>query len=696
MNQEKLSQISVQFVKGVGPARKKLFANLGVDSVEDLLYLFPRRYEDRRKIITIDQAKLGEVSTITGNILTTGARRSWYTKKHVTEIIVEDKTGKIFCVWFNQPYLAHYLENGKTIVCHGKLDRYKDRMQMIAPEYEIIDEDDDKILSVGRIVPVYPLTRGMGQRYMRKTLDKCLEKYKESLVDELPVKLRNKHKLMNIKRAIGSLHFPEETEDQDAALKRVSFEEFYFFQISVMLRRLSIIQKPGISHRISDMDILQYVNGFKFDLTKAQKRVIREIREDLMRPVPMLRLLQGDVGCGKTVVAFFGCVCAQKNGYQSAIMAPTEILARQHYENIKALMEKKILPPLNVCLLTSSVPKQQRDKILSDIKVGKVDLAIGTHALINHEVTFKSLSFVVIDEQHKFGVNQRALLSEKGNNPDVLIMTATPIPRTLCITLYGDLDVSVIDELPPGRKKVKTQKYSFEQEEDVYQIIKDKVKEGRQVYIVYPIVDESEKLDLKSAEASFKAFQKGVFKDLRLGLVHGQMKKDETQKVMGKFKNGDIDILVATTVLEVGIDVANADVMLIEHAERFGLSTLHQLRGRIGRGEREGLCLLLTDMATEDSTQRLKAFLKTTDGFAIAQEDLDIRGPGQFFGRHQHGLNELKVANPLTQIEMLELARAEATSLLKEDPKLAKSANNIIKTIVKRRYPTYLEMVSAG
>lgn len=694
--QEKLSAISVQFLKGVGPARKKILANLGVESVGDLMYLFPRRYEDRTHLTPIIKAKIGEVATVSGKILDAGARKSWYTKKHLTEVMIEDESGCLFCVWFNQPYLSGYLKSGRKIICHGKIERYKNRLQMVAPEYELMDEEDDKSLSVGRIVPIYPLTRGITQRYLRKIIDACLGKYKDSLVDELPVNLRNKHKLMNLKRSILNIHFPEAFNFQEDALRRISFEEFYFFQVSVLLRRISITQKKGVTHILSDMDVLKYVNSFAFELTKAQKRVIREIRDDMARPAPMLRLLQGDVGCGKTIIAFFGCLNAFLNGFQSALMAPTEILARQHYENILNLIDKKILPPMRVGFLASSVAEKEKAQLLEDIKNKKVDIVIGTHAIVNEQVVFNQLSFAVIDEQHKFGVNQRALLSEKGNNPDILIMTATPIPRTLCLSLYGDLEVSVIDELPASRKKIKTQLFSFEQEDDVYQMVLQKIKQGRQAYIVYPIIDESESLDLKAAETSFKKLKKGMFKDLRLALVHGQMKRDETENIMRQFKSGELDVLVATSVLEVGIDVPNANVMVIEHADRFGLSSLHQLRGRIGRGDEEGSCLLLADAATEDAQKRLEAILKTTDGFKIAEQDLLIRGPGQFFGRHQHGLNELKVANPVTQIDTLELARAEASALLRDDPRLTQEGNKLIKEVVKRRYPSYLEMVSAG
>ncbi|MBP9854390.1 MAG: ATP-dependent DNA helicase RecG [Candidatus Omnitrophica bacterium] len=713
-----LQDTSIQFVKGVGPARKKLFMNLGVESIEDLFYLFPRRYEDRRNITPIAQIQVGESQTIIGTVKEYAARKSWYTKKQVTEIVLDDGSGRLFCVWFNQPYLQNYFKDGKKVVCHGKVDVYKNRLQMISPEYEIIESEEDESLSLKRIVPIYPLTKGMTQRYIRKVMKNCLEKFGAQLEDELPVILRNKLKLSNIKRSINSIHFPEDLEQQEEAIKRISFEEFYFFQISVILRRLSLTRKEGIVHTITDSFSLKYIDAFPFELTKAQKKVIREIKTDMQKNTPMLRLLQGDVGSGKTIVALFGCLAAVENGFQAALMAPTEILARQHFENMTQFLKGSPFRSTKIALLVSGLNKKERDKILEDIAAGKIDFVIGTHALITDDVTFKNLSFVVIDEQHKFGVRQRALLAEKGNNPHTLIMTATPIPRTLCITLYGDLDISTIDEIPPGRGKVTTKLFSHENAPAVYEMIRQKVNEGRQAYVVYPIIEESKQDDLqsdidehkydqlldekfkvthlKAAQKMYKHFKTVLFKDKRVGLVHGQLNREETEKVMKDFKAHKIDILVATTVLEVGVDVPNANVMVIEHAERFGLAQLHQMRGRIGRGKHDALCLLISDPTKTDGIQRLEAVCSTTDGFKIAQYDLEIRGPGKFFGRHQHGLNELKIANPATQMDILELARKEAIALTLDDPALQKSENHIIKRIITRRYPTYLAMVNAG
>lgn len=690
-----LSDISIRYVKGVGPARKKLFANLGIESLEDLLYFFPRRYEDRRHMTPIAQVKAGEGQTVCGKVISFASRRSWYAKKHVSEAVLDDGGGRLTCVWFNQPYLDKYFRAGRHVVCHGKVDSYKGRLQMVAPEYELVETEQDT-LSLNRIVPIYPLTKGMTQRYLRKTIQAALERYQDALQDELTVSLRNKYRLYNIKRSLKYIHFPETFADQENALKRISFEEFYFFQISVILRRLSITHTQGFSQAISDARVIEFIHSFPFELTAAQKKVIREIRADMQNPSPMLRLLQGDVGSGKTVAALFGCAVAFASGFQSCVMAPTEILARQHYETIQQMIPKGPLKDLNAALLVSGIPKKEKENLRQKIKDGTIDLVVGTHALLSEEIAFKNLSFAVIDEQHKFGVRQRALLTQKGINPDVLVMTATPIPRTLCMTLYGDLDISVIDELPPGRGKVKTLLYTQEQAKEVYARIREGIQAGQQAYVVYPIIEELRNSDLKAAQAMFRHFKNEEFKDLRIGLVHGQMKPKESQAVMAEFKNKEIDILVATTVLEVGIDVPNANVMVVEHAERFGLSQLHQLRGRIGRGQEDALCILVADPQTAESRQRLKAFCSTNDGFKIAQYDLEIRGPGQFFGRHQHGLNELKVANVVTQMDILELARKEAMALTQEDPKLEKEDNRRIRETVRKRYPTYLAHVTAG
>jgi ATP-dependent DNA helicase RecG len=688
-----LNDIPIQFLKGVGPARAKLFENLGVCTVEDLLYLFPRRYEDRSKLTPISQVKPGEWQTVSGEILAKGGRRTFYNKKHVFEAEVGDGNARVHCVWFNQPYLDNYFHVGEKVVLHGRVDMFKDRLQLVSAEYEIISKDDET-LSMGRIVPIYPLTRGMGQRYLRKLISAALERHGKDLVDVLPPAILERQHLKPIAHSIAQLHFPDSEAAQDQANTRVSFEEFFFFQICVILRRMNMAQKKGFAHKVPAGIETRFAQLFPFTFTTAQKKVMAEIRADMENKRPMLRLLQGDVGCGKTVVSLFGCCVAFLNGKQSAIMAPTEILAEQHFRTLIRYFARSSFGKVRVALLNSTLKKKDRDALYEAIAKGEVDVVVGTHALIEEGVKFKALSYVVVDEQHKFGVKQRALLSSKGQNPDVLVMTATPIPRTLCLTLYGDLDVSIIDEKPKGRGAIKTYHFVGEQADGVYKRVAEWVGKGTQAYIVYPIIEESEKVDLKAATDMYAHFQKNEFKALRVGLIHGRLPRDEARQVMEKFQKHELDILVTTTVLEVGIDVPNANVMVIEHAERFGLSQLHQLRGRIGRSEKSAVCILLGDPQTEDGKKRVEALVKTTNGFKIAEQDLEIRGPGQYFGRHQHGLNELKVVNPLTQLHVLEAARKEAVAIVKEDPSLKTYA--VVRGTIHKRYPEYLERVLAG
>jgi len=686
-----LSEISIQFIKGVGPAKAKLLANLGVTSVEDLLYLFPHRYEDRSQFIPIAMVQLGELQTVCGKIIS--ARRNFYSKNRTVEVVVGDKSGRISCVWFNQPYLVNIFKEDQEIVLYGRIDLFGKRLQMVVSDFELISAED-RSLNMGRIVPVYPLTKGISQRYLRKLMDQCLNLYADQLQDILPQAVRRKNQLSPIAEGIKQIHFPSDSQQQQKAIDRIAFEEFFLFQICVILRRLSLVHKTGIKHHIEKSLIEEYSRAFPFQLTNAQQKALNDISADMAQKRPMLRMIQGDVGSGKTVVAFFGCIAAWKNKKQSAIMAPTEILAQQHFLNFQKLLGQSIFKEIKVSLLISSTPAKEKKAIYQQLKDGEIDLIIGTHALLEETIAFKDLSFVVIDEQHKFGVNQRALLSAKGTNPDILIMTATPIPRTLCLTLYGDLDVSVINELPPGRGEIKTYHFPLPKAQAVYQKVRELVQKGTQAYIIYPLVDESEKLDLKAAKDMFIHLQKFEFQGLRMGLVHGQMKRQEADEIMLKFKKHELDILVATTILEVGIDIPNANVMVIEHAERFGLSQLHQLRGRIGRGSHNALCVLLGDPVTQEAKMRLEAIVRNTDGFKIAEEDLKIRGPGHYFGRHQHGLNELKNANPITQIEILEKARGDAIILTQGDPQL--TGYHSIKETIKKRYPQYLDLILAG
>lgn len=688
------ADIPIQFLKGVGPAKAKLFNTLGVNTVEDVLHLFPRRYEDRRHFIPIRHVKAGQAQTASGKVLVGGGRVNYFSQNRVFEIVLGDSSGRISCVWFNQPFLKNIFKVDQEVVVYGRVELYKNKLQFMNPEFEIISTEDRSV-NMGRIVPIYPLTRGLSQKYLRKVMGIALE-HAGRLKDVIPEQVRARQGLPPISQSIHEIHYPSNEAAQQKSLDRIAFDEFFLFQISIILRRLSIVQKKGIAHAVPEKFFGAFERALPFALTAAQKKAMQEMALDMGADKPMLRLVQGDVGSGKTMTAFFGAAVAYANKNQTAIMAPTEILAQQHFHNLNKLAGQGPFKGMKAAMLISSLSKKNKTEIAQAAAEGKVDVLIGTHALIEEAITFKNLSLIVIDEQHKFGVNQRALLAAKGANPDVLVMTATPIPRTLCLTLYGDLDVSTINEMPPGRGKISTYHFPAEKAQAVYEKVREMVKKGTQAYIIYPLVEESEKLDLKAAAESFEHFKQFEFADLRIALVHGQMPRADVDEIMTKFKNHEIDILVATTILEVGIDVPNANVMVIEHAERFGLSQLHQMRGRIGRSSKDAVCILLGHAVTEDAKARLDAIVKTTDGFKIAECDLAIRGPGHYFGHHQHGLNELKVANPATQLAILEQARGEAIQLVRTDPGLQGQEHRMIKDIIQKRYPQYLEFIVAG
>ncbi|MDD5561893.1 MAG: ATP-dependent DNA helicase RecG [Candidatus Omnitrophica bacterium] len=688
---------SVQYLKGIGPKRAKSFAARGINTIEDLLYYFPRRYEDRTNFTDISGLKEGEVYTIKARVLAGGQRSSWRRRRFsITEAALEDDTGKINCVWFNQPYLKEYLKPGVSLILYGKVEVYNGRLQMNNPEYEFIDKEGDDSLNIGRIVPVYPLPQGTSQRSMRRLIKDSLNKFLPKLKDYLPFDLRSRNHLLNLAQSLLNIHFPLDMPMQKQALTRLSFEEFFIFQLPIVLRKLKRKEKKGIKHVVNGKLIADFIRNLPFKLTLAQQKVLEEIKTDMSSGEVMQRLLQGDVGSGKTVVATLACLTAIQSGYQAAFMAPTEILARQHYTKISSQLSAITFSGrrLRVGLLTGQ--DKQKDKIYRELKDGKIDLIIGTHALLQEELDFKALSFIVIDEQHKFGVGQRALLPKKGNNPDVLIMTATPIPRTLAITLYGDLDISVINGLPAGRIPVKTLHFSQQSREKGFAIAKQELSYGRQAYVIYPVIEESYALDIAGAKKMFAELKEGQFKGFRVGLVHGKMKTKEQEEVMLKFRNKELDLLVSTTILEVGIDIPNATCMVVAYAERFGLSQLHQLRGRIGRGNLQSFCVLISDAQSEEARLRLQAMVSSCDGFRISEEDLKIRGPGEFFGRRQHGLTELKIANPLTQMQLLKKAREEALRLISGDPGLSLRQNIQLKERLLQRFPEYEKFMAVG
>ncbi|MFH2138799.1 MAG: ATP-dependent DNA helicase RecG [Candidatus Omnitrophota bacterium] len=684
---------SAQYIKGVGPKKIKFLNKLNIHTVKDLLYHFPRRYEDRSRFITINKIKIGNVETIRGKVLTLGVRRI-RGRMSIFNLALGDNTGIIYGAWFNQPYLKNYFKVDDEVILHGKIERYGGKLQMSAPEYEILKSDEeDSMIHTGRIVPIYPLTQSVSQRYLRMLSKRCVDIYSEYTREFLPKELIKKYELLPLRNSIVNIHFPEVSELIKEARRRLVFNEFFLFELALALKRRNIKEeRKGIQFKLAGKLLDGFKRSLPFDLTESQKKVVGEIEQDMICDKPMNRLLQGDVGSGKTIVSIWALAVCVQNGYQAAFMAPTEILAQQHY-----LTLSKYLEPLGVRIvsLSGGLKKKEKEEKIALIKTGKADVVIGTHALIQGEVKFKKLGLAIVDEQHKFGVVQRIKLQKKGVMPDILVMSATPIPRTLAITLYGDLDVSTIRELPPGRTPVETFWIDERKRADLYQFLGKKVREKNQVYVVYPVVEESKIKDLKAATKMFEHFQKDIFSEFNVGLLHGRMKNNEKKQVMDRFKKGEIDILVATTVIEVGIDVPNASIMLIEHAERFGLSQLHQLRGRVGRGQKKAYCILLSEAKTEESNKRLTAMTKTTDGFKIAEYDLLIRGPGEFFGTRQHGMPELRIGNIITDMDILQQTRKEAFAYLDNNPDFSGPAGLLIKEELIDSFPANMDFILA-
>lgn len=688
---------SIQYIKGVGPRRAELFKRLGINTVEDALTHLPRRYEDRGNLKKISQIKYGEIETISGIVKAAGINVTTRKRMKIFELVVGDGTGIITAKWFNQPYMKNVFKIGQKVILNGKVkmnNYYGYGAEIDNPEYEIIDDDSDVLLHTGRIVPIYPETSGITSRQIRVIMKTILDTHQSQINDYLPSTILEQNKLMPLSAAFSEIHFPSAEKDigllnsgRSEMHRRLAFDEFFFLELGLALRKKDMEKEKRDALKINGELTKQLIDSLPFKLTSAQVRVIDEIKGDLTSPHPMNRLIQGDVGCGKTVVALSAMLMAIENSFQTAIMAPTEILAEQHYLNIKSLINKL---SLKVILLTSS----RKDK--EDIKAvenGEANIVIGTHALIQDDIRFKKLSLAVIDEQHKFGVMQRGAIKKKGYNPDILIMTATPIPRTLAMSVYGDLDISVIDELPPGRTPIKTMKFYKSHRPEAFKLVKKEILQGRQCYVIYPLIEESEKVDLKAATEMAEHIKKDIFPEYNLGLLHGRIKTEEKEKIMKDFKEGRINILVSTTVIEVGIDVPNASVMLIEHAERFGLAQLHQLRGRVGRGQYQSYCLLMAEYPlSDDAKRRLDIMVKTNNGFDIAEEDLNIRGPGEFFGTRQSGLPELKNANILRDVKILEAARKEAFEFIKKDPLLSMPEHISLKTVLKQKWLEKLEM----
>jgi len=685
----------LQYVKGIGPARAEMLAGKGLITVEDLIAYAPFRYEDRTNVKSIAELAPGEMATVIAEVQS--AHLAGFRRRNLGlfEAVFKDSSGeKLLAKWFHGGYLVDRFLPGVRVALYGKveLDTYSGRLLLMHPEHEILTADDSEgeaALHTGRIVPVYEAAGKVTTRAFRSLIHRVLETL-EPLEDYLPAAIRERLKLPGRWEAIRALHFPEEGADlrllnayRNPAQWRLIFEEFFWLECGLSLKRAKARVQPGISFDLTDHVRERIKTMLPFKPTGAQKRVLKEIAQDMHEPHPMSRLLQGDVGSGKTLVAAEAAVIAIENGYQVAVLAPTEILASQHYVYFKNLFQKM---GYVVVMLTGSATPREKSQLKKLLAEGLVHVAIGTHALIEEDVEWKNLGLAIVDEQHRFGVMQRLRLASKGKHPDVLVMTATPIPRTLALTIYGDLDVSIIDEMPPGRQPIETSHVTDERVERVYSFLKQQIKLGRQAYVVYPVIEESE--DMKAAQKMYQHLSERVFPDLRIGLLHGRMKTEEKERVMEEFRRGEVQILVSTTVIEVGVDVPNATVMVIEQAERFGLAQLHQLRGRVGRGSEKSYCILVTGKLGDAGRERIRTMVESTDGFYIAEMDLKLRGPGEFFGTKQSGLPTLRIGNIIRDQDVLEIARSEAQAFIAAPPSQdeMKRAITFLREHWQRRY----------
>lgn len=657
-------ETDVQHVKGVGPQKAKALQKLGIYTLRDLVSWLPRRYEDRTEVKTIQQLSAGETACVAAMIAEAPTVSRVRKGLELLKVRAVDETGTLDVTFFNQIWLRTQLIVGQTYIFYGKVEGNLLRKQMASPVVEL----EGKQEFTGRIVPVYPLTAGVSQLVLSRSIRQGLDAIRDILPDVLPDGVRQKYQLCRIGYAYENIHFPTSFEALEVARKRLAFEELFLFTLGLerLRSRREVVHVPPCE----DISIQPFLDTLPFALTGAQRRCVEEAISDMKSGVPMNRLCQGDVGSGKTMVAAACVYFCVKNGRQAAMMAPTEILAQQHFAGLAPLMEKL---GIRCALLTGSTGAKAKRETLQKLSDGEIDFMVGTHALITDTVVYKDLGLVITDEQHRFGVAQRAALAHKGTHPHTLVMSATPIPRTLALLLYGDLDVSIIDELPPGRQPIRTMAVSGSYHPRVFNFIRQQVEEGRQVYIICPIVEENEEGpdDRKAVTTYAKTLQESVFPDLKVSFVHGKMKPKEKDAVMRAFAAGESDILVSTTVVEVGVDVPNATVMVVENAERFGLSQLHQLRGRVGRGAHQSFCVLISDNHSDETRQRLRVMVKTNDGFKIAEEDLRLRGPGDFFGERQHGLPGLKIANLGCDTKLLQEARQAAEALLATDPDLS-------------------------
>ncbi|MCR1898159.1 ATP-dependent DNA helicase RecG [Irregularibacter muris] len=652
---------SIKNLKGIGPKKYEQFKKIGVETIEDLVYFFPRDYEDRRKITPLSQCKDQEYTGIVVKITGRGMEELLRGRKlRIIKIPIEDKGVVGEAIWYNTSFMKNTFKIGGLYYLYGKIKRGYGKIQIITPDYKIIDDLSYKGQG---ILPVYPLSTRLTQKDIRKFMIEAISAVKGQWEEYLPMDLRKKYKLCEINFALENIHFPTNLKNYEIGKKRLIFDEFFLLQMGLHLIKAQNTKNiSGITFNI-DSRVEKFIEELPFQLTNAQKKVIKELEEDLSTGKIINRLIQGDVGSGKTIIGAIALLMAYLNGYQGVMMVPTEILAKQHYETLNSLFKKF---NIKIGLLIGSLKAKDKKNITEKIQSGEIDIVIGTHALIQDNVKFNKIGLVITDEQHRFGVKQRALLNNKGENPHVLVMTATPIPRTLAFILYGDLDISIIDELPPGRKKVETYHVNERYETRIYNFIKKQIKLGRQAYIVCPLVEDSESIDAQSVITLTEHLKNNIFRDEKISLLHGKMQNQEKDVVMQRFKDGEIDILISTTVIEVGVNVPNATIMLVHNAERFGLAQLHQLRGRIGRGEHQSYCILITNHEGKLIEERMKTLVGTDDGFIIAEKDLALRGPGEFLGLRQHGLPELKIANLIEDVGILKMSQDVLKEIFQE------------------------------
>ncbi len=675
----------VKYVKTVGPNRVKLLNKLNIYTLKDLIEYYPRDYEDRSKPKNLYECIDGEEVLI--EAMATGRINEMHKgRMTISRLIVKDQTGTCYITWFNQGYLRDKFQPGRMYRFFGKISNKNGRLEMNSPVYDEIDQSKN----TGKIIPIYPLTFELKQNTLRRIIENGLLEVKGQLPETLPEYILKENNLWDINNTIERIHFPVEFSDFNKARERLVFEELLTMQLALLKLKNNYEHETDGIQFSKDVHMSNVINMLPFRLTKAQLRVLEEIDRDMESNKPMNRLLQGDVGSGKTVVAMIAAYKAVKSGYQATIMAPTAILASQHLESFKGILDEF---GIRTELLISNVTKKKKAEILEKLQSGEIDVLIGTHAILEENVVFKNLGLVVTDEQHRFGVKQRSTIAAKGQNPDIIAMSATPIPRTLALILYGDLDISIIDELPPNRKKIETFAVRKNMEERVNNFIKKQIAEGRQAYIVCPLVEENEDMEgLQSVVELAEKYQKETFSEYKVAYLHGKMKPKEKDEIMQRFKDGEIQILIATTVIEVGVNVPNASIMVVENAERFGLAQLHQLRGRVGRGEYQSYCILKYEGNGETIRQRMKVMCDTNDGFIISEKDLELRGSGDFFGTEQHGLPEFKIANLFEDMAVLKKVQGLALKIMEDDPLLEKEKNAKLNDLVKEKFSSRIEI----